>query len=108
MNTQHTPGPWTEIPANGAPAGYSFTILHNMDPIADIPDGENDEANAQFIVRACNCHEDLLAACRALMAYVDSTGWGDLALSGTGDKGKDTLAEAAVVMARAAIAKAIN
>ena len=32
--------------------------------------GSNDEANAAFIVRACNAHADLLAACKAAFKHI--------------------------------------
>lgn len=34
-------------------------------------------ANAEFIVRACNSHEDLLEACKAFVDYYEQAGIGD-------------------------------
>lgn len=36
----------------------AMRLIHDSDDIA---------ANAEFVVRACNAHDDLLAACEALM-----------------------------------------
>jgi hypothetical protein len=35
---------------------------------------EIDEANAEFIVRACNNYEDLLTACKEALGYLDRGG----------------------------------
>lgn len=53
---QFTPGQWSDIPANGAPAGYSYTVLQNGNAIADIPDQEHDEQIARLIAAAPNYH----------------------------------------------------
>ena len=60
----HTPGPWV------AKSGHNQTILGpNGEALAFTSFGKNidDKANAAFIVRACNAHEDLLAAARNLL-----------------------------------------
>lgn len=101
----HTPTPW-RLERNKLTGDAKYLMAGNYSVAMFFQGYDDAENNAQFVLRACNCHDELLAACRALMAYVDLTGWGDLALSGTGDKGKDTLAEAAVSMTRAALARA--
>jgi hypothetical protein len=74
---KHTPTPW-KTRANKIP-GYRFTIgaphrsSGNMGgnheiPVADIRVTGNEEANAEFIVRAVNAHEELLAAAKSLQA----------------------------------------
>jgi len=100
MSTAHAPTPYRVEPyvdgidildANGVP------VLHLADrKIAT--DGMPPE-NARFIVRACNAHDDLRAACRELVRW---------------DDGEDTEGlpdvfnrlEDIVCQARAAIAKA--
>lgn len=42
--------------------------------IAEIADCEKQEANAEFIVRACNSHYDLLEACNRTKEILDA--WG--------------------------------
>jgi hypothetical protein len=54
---------------------------------------EDEEANAQFIVRACNAHDDLVEACKAM---VHAAVQGDSALGGVAT----TLAEAAIAKAK--------
>jgi len=34
-------------------------------------DGEKHKANADFIVRACNSHDDLVAACKEALLWID-------------------------------------
>lgn len=61
MKTTHTPGPWR---ADGSTVkavshGQWFKIAR-ADGLRYTQSGN--EANAEFIVRACNSHEELLAA----------------------------------------------
>ena len=71
-NWKHTPGPWKR-------EGYLIIVdrktRRRCAAIASICTTatmiEKDwEANAEFIVRACNSHDDLLEACKALSEYV--------------------------------------
>ena len=74
----HTPGPWQV-------AGHGTTVDHTHErsrrpPVARCglthglgPAGDEDRANAEFIVRACNSHDELLAALRELTRAWDST-----------------------------------
>lgn len=69
--SRHTPGPW-KVANNGISGKKTATFrIWRNDPLQ--ADGENKgyaciaphvhgEANAAFIVRACNAHDDLLAA----------------------------------------------
>ena len=50
---KHTPGPW-KVKLN----------LEDGFNIARIWELPNSQANAEFIVRACNSHDDLLEACK--------------------------------------------
>ena len=73
--SKHTPTPW-----------HSFgpIIHHNGQHVAHVvnnerhPDGDTgspeQRANAEFIVQACNSHDDLLAACKAVQRYFDNMG----------------------------------
>ena len=73
---KHTPGPWKAVRDN------SHLRLQQWDVYADNGRGkllaevlgDNAEANADFIVRACNAHDDLLAALRGLTNALFETG----------------------------------
>lgn len=75
--SRHTPGPWKWFtnhicsgPLKGAfidaqgpvPARIADVLSHG-----GVGSQEACEANAAFIVRACNSHEELLAACKAVV-----------------------------------------
>jgi hypothetical protein len=108
-STNHTPGPWRNAPwtchaavsiladTGDTRAGQPWpTLIADCAPI----DGysASAEPNARFIVRACNAHEDLLAALRQLLADVEERGFENVSIEHPTVKG--------VQMARAAIAKA--
>ena len=59
------------------------------------PQGAETEPNARFIVQACNAHEELLAACEAVLNRVAAA-----------ERGRMAPAKAAFALLRAAIAKA--
>lgn len=59
-DNQHTPVPWDTEPTAGHDRhGQSAIYGEDGKDIAIVYDGQ---ANAEFIVRACNSHDDLLAA----------------------------------------------
>lgn len=70
--TKHTPGPWVRL-------GRTSDRHHAIGPEGETPNAapvtvnalydEEGEANADFIVRACNAHEDLLEALEALVEH---------------------------------------
>lgn len=64
MTTQHTPGPWkvSETPEPGS--AWTITSPSGHIAIGWGPGSSQDDANAEFIVRACNSHDALLAACQ--------------------------------------------
>lgn len=74
----HTPGPWSldydpEMSPNiwiVAPTNSGVAKVEICEHREGRPEELNDEdwANAAFIVRACNSHDALLSACRALLA----------------------------------------
>lgn len=70
MSEKYTPGPWQ------IKAGTDGIIRSSADDrwiaktsVSDPTGWDSDAANAEFIVRACNSHEDLLAACRAALEW---------------------------------------
>jgi len=120
--TKHTPIPWEarkgdtfhedrpwgvvkaltleqcrEIDGDEAEVGSRTTVIAELCGPADIA-----EADAKFIVLACNCHEDLLEACEAMLE-AQSARRHPL---GAPDEGIATLCAAAASKARAAIGKA--
>lgn len=62
---KHTPTPWSLLPAR--------TLINIKGPsseqIGQIP--TSDEANAAFIVKAVNCHEELLEACKEALSALN-------------------------------------
>jgi hypothetical protein len=81
MEAKHTPTPWSlaiRDHHNYTEAGATIFGAGNeaagVPVIADLPprtvDGTH-EANAKFIVRACNSHEQLVAALDSLLFTVD-------------------------------------
>lgn len=65
---QHTPLPWKQHTGNGK----TYANVRGADDrwVADCGSRSDDiaQANAAFIVRACNCHDDLLAALQNALA----------------------------------------
>ena len=80
---QRTPGPWTVAVEPEMTMGYqgrNFLGIHLIhaakaregayDTVAVFPihtELSPTKANAAFIVKACNCHDELVAACEALL-----------------------------------------
>lgn len=65
---QHTPTPWEVLQVEDTHQGiFSNCGNEAQSLIAQTFDG-NEKANAEFIVRAVNCHEELLAASQALLS----------------------------------------
>ena len=75
--TDRTPGPWTT--RISPEQDDTIQIVGNikdgiLDPVAELVEYEDsaiDAANAQFIVRACNSHDQLLEALIDLAYQVD-------------------------------------
>jgi len=66
---KHTKTPWVSGPCCGG-EDYPYTIItKGMETVVIVPKQENGvmEANAQFIVKAVNCHDELLEACKGLL-----------------------------------------
>lgn len=74
---EHTPTPWHYD------GEYIRTGLNRFDPetkvqiIAEINDTENWEANAAFIVRAVNSHENLLAMMKTAIIDIENGSLGN-------------------------------
>ena len=109
MTQKHTPGPWRVDPQPWM-GGFDGSIPHYLivgtiggktqRTIADVgqwADRPNAEIDARFIVRACNAHEELLAALEAI-----SDAWSNKRPLSWQPDGHHQLLE----QARAAIAKA--
>lgn len=64
MNTKHTPTPW----AVGSTDGATFLIWQETPGKQDVP---YTVENREFITRACNSHDDLVAALELALQTVD-------------------------------------
>ncbi len=64
---KHTELPWKVHPYEQNKGGY-FQISNGAEWIA----APNTRANAEFIVRACNCHEELVNGLQALVNFIDN------------------------------------
>ncbi len=79
MNTKHTPTPWKyhETFTAGEPQG--FVISAGALNICQLFTGDNqadEEADAAFIVRACNAHDEMVAALSDAYSHVTLLGSG--------------------------------
>jgi len=111
---EHTPGPWhvTNDQYSSALFGnhIGFTIKSwdgrllrdvcniTLNNAVGIPEAER-KANAQFIVRACNCHDELLEACRLTLDILDNITTDNF--SKGGDKPAREALEQAIAKAKA-------
>ena len=82
---EHTPGPWHYISG-----GDGRVIERGGAVVADCEQPQMEpaevEGNAEFIVRACNAHDDLLAACQYVQDHC--------ALRGPADRAREKLRRA--------------
>ena len=71
--TQHTPGPWKvhAVDPYAKPANRRWLINPDVAVCKT-------EANAEFIVRACNSHDDLLEACQLAARILARDGFREL------------------------------
>lgn len=69
--TEHTPVPWAITMDKTIEAVGGSLVAHccKKSPYSmpNLPDSAECFANVAFIVRACNAHDDLLAACKDLI-----------------------------------------
>jgi hypothetical protein len=109
--TERTPGPWRVNDPEEASAGnpkrfiwsdstLPFEVTHAIATVHEDAGGDVD-ANADFIVQACNAHDELLAALRELIDSRDEVNTCDA----DSQFRADTRNEAAVRNARAVLAK---
>ena len=83
---EHTPVPWehgsrgnARFVVYGGKAVHGKAICVMRSTQADPPDHPLNleaDANAEFIVQACNAHDDLLAACQEGLGFIEA--WIDL------------------------------
>lgn len=93
---EHTPTPWRWLPEEG-----QFIVAAKDLIVAEIPCQGCNPADGEFIVRACNSFDDLLAAAKAFVSWVDDC-WDSWAIND-----RDTpKAKADYEAAKAAIARA--
>lgn len=71
---QHTPTPWT-VDRNGTIRASSTGPLSNPVHAATIANNNDElmEADAQFIVRACNAHDELITQLRDSQERIEAT-----------------------------------
>lgn len=98
-STQRTPTPWR------LSEQYSLTVEYKIGDYVATMCGLRDkaEANAAFIVRACNAHDELVAA---LEGTIDCLTVHELDCARDGLKNAERAARDALSAVRAAIAKA--
>ena len=69
---KHTATPW-KINSGGQVVTLDGAIV-----IANLyQTGGNAKANAEFIIQACNAHDELVGALKAAEQHLDYCGWGD-------------------------------
>lgn len=94
----HTAGKWTAEKR----ANWIIRSAEKQIATVSFTDSEEEhEANARFIVTACNSHQELLEACKMLLSLVDDEGNAELLMQN--DFGN---LNEAMLYARPAIAKA--
>ena len=75
MNMKHTLGPLTYFVGNADGRGLVRVEAAHDSPeagqhVASLPRGPLAKANAAFIIRACNAHDELVAALEGAIAYI--------------------------------------
>jgi len=129
MSNSHTPGPW-QIGMTGEHGTYNPNLVCDSHgnvvcAVSEVPihttleallrSGNTSDAeglaNAEYIVRACNSHEALLEACKAMVALLDQPVFAGLRANNAiaaGDlkQGRAWLESAIAKATKAAIARA--
>lgn len=74
METKHTPTPYTLIPYQFVSGKPLRARIHGPgnEPVVDDSNPTFDDA--EFIVRACNCHGELVAVAERCMSYFELVG----------------------------------
>ena len=78
--SKHTPLPWRVGPTNGG----RFIAALKEKCVCEFPSGgvifgKVDAANRDLVLRAVNCHDDLVAACTEIVRVLDALGWANVA-----------------------------
>ena len=68
--SKHTPLPWWN-----AKTGSHQGLVISEENGANVAVTYNGDSDAEFIVRACNCHDELLAACKYVLEEIYKSGW---------------------------------
>ena len=102
METQkHTPLPW-EIDTTHNDQREGYTVWAGSEIVCDVVNDQHDQArtNAEFVVRACNAHDDLLAALELADATLKRFEYGEKPYQ-TDDEGEQIYAQIAAAIAKA-------
>ena len=77
---KHTPVPWRQEWSKKSPSLNVFGA--NGYPVCRVPVhlsvGDDDEANAEFIIQACNAYDNLLEACKDMLSVLTEPGVMDI------------------------------
>lgn len=84
MNTNHTPGPWKAygstvyqhdkwVDGNNLGSRQIARCYPDHQELPDACPSEEDAANARLIALACNCHDDLLSACKSILEHLQAS-----------------------------------
>lgn len=75
MPAKHTPTPWHVQPIGGQryieAQGPKFICDMQADQCENPAEVEEMQANAEFIVRACNCHEELVQVLESVVRILE-------------------------------------
>jgi len=72
--TKRTPSPWTLESGRAVGSVIAEVGDYSITAPDDVHDWSNnfvEQADAEFIVRACNAHDELLEACKLLLSGAD-------------------------------------
>ena len=74
MNTKHTPLPWTAEVHHIVSRDTDGIARNNDNSSVAVAHGPDKESNAAFIVRACNAHDELVAALESALKTAEFEG----------------------------------
>ena len=76
--SEHTPLPWFQ--GKNHPCRvitHDSNVAYCCLPVDEGSESDIERANAEFIARACNCHDELRAACVEALFWLDCTSPGE-------------------------------